>query len=76
MSNEVSRSVKVLFGLKIRRLRKSRGLTQEEFAHLADLDRSYIGGVERGDRNISLVNIQKLAIALNLPLSELFRDLE
>ena len=60
---------------KIRELRKSRGLSQESLADLAELDRSYIGGVERGDRNISLNNIQKLSIALNVNISEFFKEL-
>jgi len=67
--------ITVSFGIKIRELRKSRGLSQESLADLAELDRSYIGGVERGDRNISLINIQKLSIALNVNIAELFKEL-
>jgi transcriptional regulator with XRE-family HTH domain len=66
--------ITISFGKKIRELRKSRGLSQEALADLAELDRSYIGGVERGDRNISLINIDKLSKALNINLSELFKD--
>ncbi len=64
--------VKVLFGKRIRELRKARGWSQEEFALHVGLDRSYIGGVERGERNISLENICRVAAALGVPPSTLF----
>jgi transcriptional regulator with XRE-family HTH domain len=60
------------FGDTIRSLRKKRNISQEELAHLSNLDRSYIGGVERGERNISLINIVKISNALNISLSHLF----
>ncbi len=66
--------VAITFGSTIRSLRKARGLSQEALANLADLDRSYIGGVERGDRNISLNNIHKLSKALNVSITDLFKD--
>ena len=56
----------VCFGNKVRELRKSKRLSQEDLALLCELDRSYIGSVERGERNISLINIYKIAKALNL----------
>ena len=60
------------FGRRVRELRKARGLSQEALALACDLDRTYIGGVERGERNVSLVNIEKIAGALDVPVSELF----
>jgi transcriptional regulator with XRE-family HTH domain len=48
-------------------------LTQEALALACDLDRSYIGGVERGERNVSLLNIQKIAKALNVSADELLK---
>jgi transcriptional regulator with XRE-family HTH domain len=62
-----------LFGERVRILRQARGLSQEALALVAGLDRTYIGGVERGERNISLINIQKIAQALDVPLSVLLQ---
>ena len=60
------------FGERMRELRKSRDLSQETLALACDLDRTYIGGVERGERNISLLNIHKLAAALGVSPREFF----
>jgi transcriptional regulator with XRE-family HTH domain len=60
------------FGIRLKTLRKSKGLSQEQLADLANLDRSYIGGVERGERNISLINIYEISKALSTEPSELF----
>ena len=60
------------FGERVRGLRKQKGLSQESLALACDLDRTYIGSVERGERNISLLNISKIAIALGVPAKELF----
>ncbi len=62
-----------LFGLRLRELRLSRGLSQEELADTASLDRTYISGCERGRRNIGLVNIYRLAAALGVRPSELLK---
>jgi transcriptional regulator with XRE-family HTH domain len=63
------------FGGRLRKLRKVRGLSQEALAGLCDLDRTYIGGIERGERNVSLRNIEVIAKALGLSVSELTRGL-
>lgn len=60
------------FGERVRELRKEKGLSQEALALASDLDRTYIGGVERGERNISLINIYKIAGALGVTVRELF----
>ena len=60
------------FGLRVRQLRTERGWSQEAFADLCGLHRTYIGSVERGEQNISLENIQKLAATLGISLAELF----
>lgn len=65
--------VKALFGNRVRQLRKGRGWSQEEFAHKGGIDRSYMGGVERGERNVSLENICLIAKALGVPPAELFQ---
>ncbi len=64
-----------LLGLQIRRLRQEKNLSQEEFAELADIDRAYYGGVERGERNVSALNLIKIADALNVEIGELFPPL-
>ena len=62
------------FGLAVRNRRETLGISQEELASRAGLYRTYIGDVERGVRNISLNNIQKLAGALGCSMSDLLRD--
>jgi transcriptional regulator with XRE-family HTH domain len=59
-------------GLKIRHLRQKANISQEELADLARLDRSYLGSVERGERNISVLNLKKIADALETHSSKLF----
>jgi transcriptional regulator with XRE-family HTH domain len=66
-------SVLVRFGHRVRELRKKKGLSQEGLALESGLDRSYVGGVERGERNISLENIEKLARALHVHPGELLK---
>jgi transcriptional regulator with XRE-family HTH domain len=66
--------IKEHFGKRVRELRKVKGLSQEDLALACDLDRTYIGGVERGERNISLNNIYRIAEALNIPASELLKE--
>jgi len=65
-------AIKDEVGNRIKELRSSRGISQETLAHEAGLDRTYITSVERGKRNISIVNLEKIAIALNISLSEFF----
>ncbi|MDZ7698722.1 MAG: helix-turn-helix transcriptional regulator [Deltaproteobacteria bacterium] len=62
-----------IFGERVRSLRSLRGWSQERLALEADLDRSYVGGVERGERNVSLLNIAKIADAMEISVSELMR---
>jgi transcriptional regulator with XRE-family HTH domain len=64
------------FGDAVRARREALGLTQEELAHRAGIHRTYLSDVERGSRNLSLVNIERLAAALSLSISELFRLVE
>lgn len=63
------------FGERLREARHEAGLSQEELAAQSALDRSYVGSVERGERNVSLVNIVKLADALDISPSALLEDI-
>lgn len=65
-------AIKAAFGQRVRELRGEKGLSQEALALACDLDRTYIGGIERGERNVSIVNIHKIAVALGVPVRELF----
>ncbi len=60
------------FGNKVRELRKSKGLSQEKLAEKAGLHYTYIGAVERGEKNISLQNVEKIAHALGVDITKLF----
>jgi transcriptional regulator with XRE-family HTH domain len=64
------------FGTVIRELRKEKKLSQEELSFKAGVHRTYIGMIERGEKNIALENIQKLAIALETPMTTIFSNLE
>ncbi|MUT67105.1 helix-turn-helix domain-containing protein [Paenibacillus sp. NEAU-GSW1] len=65
-------SVLNLVGQRIRDLRKQNNLSQEQLGELAGFHFSYIGGLERGQKNITLLNLEKIAEALNVPLHEIF----
>lgn len=66
----------ILFGLRLRELRKIKGISQERLALESGIGRSYLGEVERGKRNIALLNIYKLAKALNIEPSQLLEKPE
>ena len=72
MDREQNEAIKVEFGKRVRELRTARGFSQEALALVCDLDRTYIGGIERGERNVSLVNIEKISVALGISIRELF----
>mgnify|MGYP000107764335 CR=1 FL=1 len=59
-------------GAAIRKMRKDLGYSQEAFADEVGIDRSYMGGIERGEHNLALMNLLKISKALKLPLSQLF----
>lgn len=65
--------VKRAFGERLRQLRRDRAVSQEDLAEAAGLDRTYVSSCERGKRNISIENIDRLARALGVPITELMR---
>jgi transcriptional regulator with XRE-family HTH domain len=69
----VDADVKVLFGRRVRQLRKEKGVSQEAFAHQIQIDRSYFGSIERGERNVSLENICLIAAGLGVPPADLLK---
>ncbi len=72
----MNKKLSAKFGEVIRELRNERNLSQEELAGRADVHRTYIGMIERGEKNITIENIQKLAKALNVSLKSIFEKLD
>jgi len=70
-SNE---KILINFGEIVRKIRKEKGLSQEQLAFKADLHRTYIGMIERAEKNITLINIEKIANALEVNLETLFKN--
>ena len=66
-----SNSILKDFGIHLKNIRVQKNMTQEQLAHLCELDRTYISGIERGKRNISLINLYKIASSLDIHPSEL-----
>ena len=65
------KEILVKFGERVREIRKEKGLSQEELSFKADLHRTYIGMIERAEKNITLLNIEKIAKALDVSINEL-----
>lgn len=68
--------IRVAFGKAVRRLRSGRGFSQEDFAHKAKINRSYMGRIERGEVNISIDNMQKIAKGLGLTVGRLMVEVD
>ena len=66
----------IVFGRRVREIRKNSGWSQEEFADEVELDRTYIGGIERGERNLALRNIHRIAQTFGMTIAELMDDVE
>jgi transcriptional regulator with XRE-family HTH domain len=66
--------IKEKIGLRLRELRADKGLSQEKFSFECNLDRTYIASIEQGKRNVSVVNIEKIAQAFNLSVSDFFNS--
>ena len=69
----IAQSLRILFAANLRRERETRGLSQEALADLCGLHRTYVGSVERGERNISVDNIERFSVALELDPAELLQ---
>jgi len=69
--NSLKNSELIEFGNTVRSIRQNNGISQESLAERAGIDRSYMGGIERGEHNLSLVNIKKISDALNTPISRI-----
>lgn len=67
-------SVLIALGETIRRIRLSKGISQEKLALLAEVDRSYVGRVERGDNNVAVLTLARLAGALDISISKLMQE--
>ena len=65
----------IRFGLRVRELRKAKGLSQDAFAAQCGMDRTYISGIERGKRNVSLRNIEVIAESFGISLSNLMKNM-
>ena len=66
--------IQVRFGTAVRKFRMQKGISQEDFADMCGLHRTYISDIELGKRNVSLENIDRISSALNISLSELFKE--
>jgi len=65
--------IRIKFGLKIKQLRQKKAYSQEELANKSSIDRTYISDIEKGERNVSILIIEKLAKALDTEIFELFK---
>ena len=74
ISNMNKSDVLIKFGLRLKEIRKSNGLSQEKLAEIANLHRTYIGMIERAEKNITLLNIEKIANALDTKISSLLNE--
>jgi transcriptional regulator with XRE-family HTH domain len=71
MAENVENEFLKIIGERIRKSRKQVGISQEQLADIASLDRTYIGGIERGERNITILNLKKVADAIGIPLKDI-----
>lgn len=74
--NEMSASILKFLGARIRDMRKSQGLSQEQLAEVSGLHHTYIGAVERGERNISIKSLLKITDALKISMGEVFESVD
>lgn len=70
-TRQSGKSARLVFAASVRKLRAERRLSQEDLAELSELHRTYVGSVERGERNISIDNMERLAVALGVKVREM-----
>lgn len=75
-SKRMTNSIQKKFGEFVRKKRKEQGFSQESFAFKAKLHRTYMGAIERGEKNITIKNIEKIAFCLEIKISEIFSAIE
>lgn len=73
MSKNINKEILIKFGNNIREIRMKKGMSQEQLSFKAELHRTYIGMVERAEKNITLLNIEKISLALEVEISELLK---
>lgn len=66
--------IRIRFGRRLKKLRQERGWSQETLANLADIDRTYLPGIESGKRNVSIILAERLARVFGMSISELFKE--
>lgn len=66
--------IRIKIGTRLKELRNEKGLSQEKFSFICELDRTYIASIEQGKRNVSIVNIEKIANALGMSVNEFFKS--
>jgi transcriptional regulator with XRE-family HTH domain len=71
--SHVGSPVLIALGLSIRSIREKQGLSQESVALACGLDRSYFGGIERGEHNVAVINLEKIATSLGVNIKDLFK---
>lgn len=76
MKAGTEKAAQIAFGKAMRKFRESTGISQEKLALMCGIHRTYIGGVERGERNISIQNMVRIAESLQVPLSKLVIEME
>lgn len=76
LSGKAKPQLLVAYGAAVRRLRKQKGFSQEAFADACGINRGYMGGIERGEHNLALINIMKIIDALEIQPSEFFREID
>lgn len=66
--------IRIKIGVRLKELRNEKGLSQEKFSFICELDRTYIASIEQGKRNVSIVNIEKIAKALDMSVYQFFNS--